>query len=605
MRTKPRVILTAGPALLAAVVAASAVACGSSDTAPTAAAPRLSGAAQVGTSLHVSRGAWRGHPTGYRYRWQRCQGHGMPCVAIAGARSATYRAVGRDLGSRLRAEVTAIIHHTPVRARTRTSAIVTVRPRPSPCSGVPVTPSADVSGLVAASPAQTTFCLEPGRYPIDQTIFPKAGDRLIGQPGTILDAGLAVTGWRRVGQTWTAPAPRVSPTFSYGGGYNGAYEYPQAVYADDVFEDDRPLTKAGVEYSGALVGSGVSTLRPGQYFYDYDHGQISIAADPAGHRIELESLPDGVIHSYEPDVTIRGLTVQGSLGDGIVTGSGSNWIVDGNEVRLNHSEGVRVTTGGRIVRNYIHDNGTYGIAATGDSMRITVNEVARNNTSRYRRADGECSDAGGSKITLSANVILDRNWYHRNHCIGIWFDIDNHGVTIEDNHVDRNYENGIDYEISYDATIVGNEVSGSPHWGILDSASPNVTISLKLGLRQRRRVHHPEPRPPNRLPVPTRLPLRAEREDHPEPDRDGLRPGGGPAGRSGGDPLRGCRVLANESVRPQPLHPSKPEGPLVRVGGRPDDHQSVAIQRARRGLQLLGRLTPSRNELLPSSVSAK
>ena len=84
-----------------------------------------------------------------------------------------------------------------------------------------------------------------------------------------------------------------------------------------------------------------------------------------------------------------------------MTGSGSNWIVDGNEVRLNHSEGVRVTTGGRILRNYIHDNGTYGIAATGDSMRITGNEVARNNTSRYRRADGECSDAGGSKITLS------------------------------------------------------------------------------------------------------------------------------------------------------------------------------------------------------------
>ena len=51
-----------------------------------------------------------------------------------------------------------------------------------------------------------------------------------------------------------------------------------------------------------------------------------------------------------------------------------------------------------------------------------------------------------------------------------------HGVTIAHNHVDRNYENGIDYEISYDAVIERNEVSGSPHWGILDSASPNVTI---------------------------------------------------------------------------------------------------------------------------------
>jgi Right handed beta helix region len=469
---------TAALIITATAVAVPATACASSTgTSAVRTAPKLTGPALVGERVHASRGTWTAHPTGYRYAWRRCEASGTDCARISGADSATYRVTGRDLGSRLRAVVTAVIHQAPVRARSLLSARVAVRPVATPCSGVRVAPGADVAGLVAAHPAGTTFCFRPGRYPIGHTIDPKRGDRLIGQPGATLDAGIIVRHWLRIGAMWAARAPRTVPTFSYGGGYAGSYKHPQAVYADDVFESNLPLVKAGVEYAGQVVGSGVATLGAGQYFYDYDHGLIYLGADPAGHRIELESLPGGVIHSYRSDVTVRGLTVQGSLGDGIVTGSGSNWVVDGNEVRLNHSEGVRVTNGGRILRNYIHDNGTYGIAATGNSMRIVGNEVARNNTSRYYRADGECSDAGGSKITLSRNVTLEQNWYHRNHCIGIWFDIDNYGVTIAHNHVDGNYENGIDYEISYNAVIERNEVSGSPHWGILDSASPNVTIS--------------------------------------------------------------------------------------------------------------------------------
>ena len=462
----------------ASTMGGTVVAQGAPSTAAVAARtpPQLTGLARVGHRLHVSNGTWAVRPSGYRYSWKRC-GYGTGrCATIAGATSATYRVRGHDLGSRLRAVVAANIHGGAVRARSRPSLRVIVRPRPSPCSGIAVTPAADVAALVDASPAASTFCFEPGRYRIERTIVPKSGDRLIGQPGTILDASVDVTGWRRVGTLWAADAPRTTPTFDFGGGYNGSYLYPQAPFADDVFEGDRPLIKAGVAFGGQVIGQSLSSLAAGEYFYDYDQGTIYLGVDPAGQRVGLVSLPDGVIHSYEPDVVVRGLTVQGSIGDGIVTGSGANWVVAENEVRLNHSEGVRVTDGGRILRNYIHDNGTYGIAASGDSMRVLANEVARNNTSRYYFANGECSDAGGSKITLSTDVKLSWNWYDRNHCIGIWFDINNSNVTISHNDVDRNYENGIDYEISYDGVIRFNEVSGSPHWGILDSASPNVAI---------------------------------------------------------------------------------------------------------------------------------
>jgi hypothetical protein len=462
--------------VVALVAAVSGAACGSvPGTATLRSPPRLVGVFRVGHVVAVAGGRWDG-PAAYRYRWERCNLRGRACVRIGG-RTRLHRVGGRDLGSRLRAVVTAVAGGRAHPARTRPSGAVTVRPVASPCSGTRLAPGADVAAAVAGAPPGTTFCLRPGRYHVTSTIEPADGDRLIGRPGTILDAGITIRGWTPSGRAWVAPAPTTVPTFNFGGGYGGSYRYGQAVYADDVFQNDRPLRKIGVEYGGRIIGEGPGRLRPGGYFYDYDHGRVYLGADPAGTRVELESLPDGVIHGVAGHVTISGLTVQGSVGDGIVTGSGPGWTVVGNNVRLNHSEGVRVTTGGRILRNYIHDNGTYGIAATGDGMRVTANEVAGNNTARYYRADGQCSDAGGSKITLSQGVVLNRNWYHGNHCIGIWFDIDDRGIAILRNHVDGNYENGIDVEISYDALVRGNEVSGSSHWGILDSASPDVTIT--------------------------------------------------------------------------------------------------------------------------------
>jgi hypothetical protein len=462
--------------VVALIVVGFGAACGSvSGGATLRSPPRLVGVPRLGHLVSVAGGRRNGAAV-YRYRWERCNLRGKACVRVGG-RTRVHRIGGRDLGSRLRAVVTAVAGGRTYPARTRPSAAVTVRPVASPCSGTDITPGVDVAAVVAGAPSETTFCLRRGRYRVTSTIEPAPGDRLIGQPGAILDAGIPVRGWTASGGEWVAPAPTTVPTLNLGGGYGGSYRYGQAVYADDVFQDDRPLRKIGVEYGGRIIGHGPAALRPGRYFYDYDHGRIYLGADPAGTRVEVESLPEGVIHSMAANVTVRGLTVQGSVGDGIVTGSGRGWSVVGNNVRLNHSEGVRVTTGGRIVRNYIHGNGTYGIAATGDGMRVTANEVAGNNTARYYRADGQCSDAGGSKITLSQDVVLARNWYHGNLCIGIWFDIDNRGISILGNHVDRNYENGIDVEISYHALVRANEVSGSTHWGILDSASPHVTIA--------------------------------------------------------------------------------------------------------------------------------
>jgi hypothetical protein len=72
------------------------------------AAPALGGSAVVGKPLTVdSTGTWGGAPTGYSYGWLRCDPDGGNCVAIGAAVGPTYTVQLADVGSSIRAEVTA------------------------------------------------------------------------------------------------------------------------------------------------------------------------------------------------------------------------------------------------------------------------------------------------------------------------------------------------------------------------------------------------------------------------------------------------------------------------------------------------------------------
>ena len=77
-------------------------------TAPAStAAPTISGTAKAGETLTVSNGTWSGSPTSFTYQWQRCNAAGASCTNIAGETRNTRLLVNDDVGSRLRALVTA------------------------------------------------------------------------------------------------------------------------------------------------------------------------------------------------------------------------------------------------------------------------------------------------------------------------------------------------------------------------------------------------------------------------------------------------------------------------------------------------------------------
>jgi len=77
--------------------------------APTnAAAPTISGTAQVGQTLTANNGTWNSqtNPT-FAYQWQRCDTAGNKCGSITGATSQTYAVQNADVNSTLRVVVTA------------------------------------------------------------------------------------------------------------------------------------------------------------------------------------------------------------------------------------------------------------------------------------------------------------------------------------------------------------------------------------------------------------------------------------------------------------------------------------------------------------------
>ena len=70
--------------------------------------PVLSGTAKEGATLRTTTGEWTGtEPITYSYSWRRCDADGFSCSLIAEATDASYTLTADDVGSTIRARVTA------------------------------------------------------------------------------------------------------------------------------------------------------------------------------------------------------------------------------------------------------------------------------------------------------------------------------------------------------------------------------------------------------------------------------------------------------------------------------------------------------------------
>ncbi len=186
-------------------------------------------------------------------------------------------------------------------------------------------------------------------------------------------------------------------------------------------------------------------------------------------------------------VTIRGLEIRNYTTPlanfGAITGNDvTNWVVTDNDVHHNADAGIRAGTGTgwQVLRNQSHDNGRIGIAGYQcDGALIQDNEVYGNNP-----AGSSTGGESGMKILGAQNLIIRGNSVHDNNGNGIWSDTNDPPVLIENNSVAGNTKAGIWHEVSYDAIIRNNIVTGNGSPSVptawIDSAGIQVSNSANV-----------------------------------------------------------------------------------------------------------------------------
>jgi hypothetical protein len=280
-----------------------------------------------------------------------------------------------------------------------------------------------------------------------QEIWPKNGNTFWGETGAILNGGRVLTEFEQDGGLYYAPNQT----------QEGWYPSSDICLAgwkrcnrpEDLFFDNEPLRHV----------TSLEDVATGKWFFDYDADRIYFSDNPEGHVIET-SITNMAIHNSGADVTIKNLLIEkyavaipaGAVG--CCDPGPVNWLLENNEIRLNHGAGVVVGSQSNVTNNYIHHNGHLGIAAVGNDILLEANEISHN---VYTGVD--CGwECGGGKFSLTDKLSVVGNYVHHNNGTGIWTDTDNTNVLYEGNWVWWNARQGIQHEISQNVVIKNNDV---------------------------------------------------------------------------------------------------------------------------------------------------
>lgn len=264
----------------------------------------------------------------------------------------------------------------------------------------------------------------------------------------------------------TGATPVISPT----GGPRGpaAWSVPAGV-AIAAGADGQAIINANAAGTTYIVGVGTHSAQN----WLPKAGDTFIGADGATFAGTHGVIMDGLgttryafrrSGSGPDDVTIRGLKITRyhPLPDGVMGAvnaggdapgdSTSGWIIEDCDIGQHSAMSVRLGTATQVRRCRLHHNAILGFGGVGTSCVVEDNEVSYNNVGTSN------ADAGGCKVVLSTNCTLRNNWVHHNNGPGLWGDIANGGLLIEDNVVEDNVQEGIVDEIGYDFTIRNNTV---------------------------------------------------------------------------------------------------------------------------------------------------
>jgi parallel beta-helix repeat protein len=179
------------------------------------------------------------------------------------------------------------------------------------------------------------------------------------------------------------------------------------------------------------------------------------------------------------NVTVKNLVIQ-NYSDGssqqnaaLDPVGSSGWNILNNEVASNNGVGLVASANYNVIGNYLHNNGTSGYVLTGSGVTFTDNEVSFSNPNHS--ADPAYNDGGG-KSYETVNAVISYNYVHDNYGPGIWEDVDSIGTTVRYNDLENNARSGIMHEISWNAVIRNNYLSGNGWSRALCGPKPAGTL---------------------------------------------------------------------------------------------------------------------------------
>jgi len=208
-----------------------------------------------------------------------------------------------------------------------------------------------------------------------------------------------------------------------------------------------------VAMNGYLLRQVLSAgqLAPGAFFVDVTN-QTLLAWEPGSrdlNKTDVEASARQEILRVEGDhVQLRGLRFRYAANmaqHGAVVLAGRYDTMEDCVVEVMNASGATFTGEEAVVRRCVfRDNGQLGFGA-GRAHRLLFTEclVENNNTKGFDRG----WEAGGNKLALCRDAVLERSRFVRNRGNGIWFDIGNTNCAVRQSLIADNEDAGIFYGI--------------------------------------------------------------------------------------------------------------------------------------------------------------
>lgn len=274
-----------------------------------------------------------------------------------------------------------------------------------------------------------------------------------------------------------------------------------AVNSQQVFVDfndaqpSKPLQQIGLpstyyttyEYPSA-VGSGLSTMVPGSFYYDAAATTLYVwlpdGSDPNTHVMEA-STRGRLFFMGMPYIYLKGFAFRHSNNSAIKQQAAavelsSNSVIDQCDIQQTDFAGLQMgymQSNTQAINCNISNNGDSGINAAA-TYNFRVANVTMNNNN-YRNFN-TLWHAGGFKAATKAYGTVEFSEASGNNGSGIWFDYCNGGsaITVRNNYVHNNgpKEAGIFFEVSKNGLIYNNVLANNTRRGIYISASDNTRV---------------------------------------------------------------------------------------------------------------------------------